>query len=59
MQTEDQTHQCFPTRKEGNNVNMKEIKGMTKMKKKEEKMMIKESNERYRTIQKGIDDAWN
>jgi len=44
---------------EGNKINIDQIKEMIKMKKKEEKMIIKESNERYRTIQKGIDNAWN
>ena len=31
---------------------------MITMKKKKEKDMIKESNKRHITIQKGIDDAW-
>jgi len=46
---------------EGKNVNIGQIKDMIKVKKKEKKIMIKESNEIYEssTIQKGIDNAWN
>jgi len=46
---------------EGNRVNIGQIKDMIKVKNKEKKMMIKESNKIYEssTIQKGIDNAWN
>lgn len=44
---------------EGKKIDMKVINEIIEMKKKEDEAAIKESNERYRTIQKGIDNAWN
>ncbi len=46
---------------DGKAINIDQINEMIKMKKKEEKDVIKESNDRYSnsTIQKGIDNAWN
>lgn len=43
---------------DGKAINMDQINEMIKTKKKEENRLIKESNDRDRTIQKGIDGAW-
>lgn len=43
---------------EGKAINMDQINEMIKMKKKEENRLIKESNDRDRTIQENILDAW-